>query len=128
MNGSFVRGGGAVRLHHRMRASHGMVTAEFAVTLLAVIPLVLGLVALVALGATQVRLQEAARTGARLVARGESEAAARQVVREILPGVNVFVDSGNDAVAITVRQRVGGVAALPSLTLQASAVTPVEHE
>ena len=105
-----------------------MVTAEFAVTLLAVIPLVLGLVALVALGATQVRLQEAARTGARLVARGESQVAASQRVREILPAADVSVDGGNDEVAFTVRQRVGGIAALPSFTMQARAATPVEHE
>lgn len=122
-----MRGGGAVRLRHRIRASHGMVTAEFAVTLLALIPLVLGLVALVALGATQVRLQEAARTGARLVARGESEVTAGQRVREVVPGADVSFDRGEDDVAITVRQRVGGVAALPWFTMRASARTPVEH-
>ncbi len=126
-----VRGGGAVLLHHRIRAarwagSDGMVTAEFAVGLLAVVPLVLSLVALTGIGASQVQVVEAARTGARLLARGEPESVARAQVSAILPGADVSIDRGAEGVSCEVSRRVGGQGLLPRFTLRASATTPLE--
>jgi hypothetical protein len=121
-----ARGGGAARLHHRIRAANGMVTAEFAVGLLAVVPLVLSLVALVAAGATQIQVQEAARTGARLLARGEGVATVQEQVRAVLPAAAVtVVDDGGFAV-VDVRQPMGGRGLLPGFTLHAEARTPRE--
>jgi Flp pilus assembly protein TadG len=103
-----------------------MVTAEFAVGLLAVIPLLLSLVALTGIGATQVKVVEAARTGARLMARGESELVARDQVRAIVPAADVTTERDAGRVSFVVTQRVGGQGMLPVFTLRASAVSPVE--
>jgi hypothetical protein len=126
-----VRGGGAALLHHRIRAagwtgSAGMVTAEFAVGLLAVVPLVLSLVALTGIGASQVQVVEAARTGARLLARGEPESVARAQVAVILPDAAMSIDRGSEGVSFEVSRRVGGQGMLPGFTLRASATTPLE--
>ena len=43
MRTTSLRGGGAAVPHHRIRATAGMFTAEFAVGLLAVVPLLLAL-------------------------------------------------------------------------------------
>lgn len=117
----------AITALHRVRRSDGMVTAEFAVGLLAVVPLLLSLVALTGIGATQVKLVEAARTGARLLARGEPDATAREQVRAIVPGADIAIDHAADRVSFEVRQRVGGQGVLPAFTLRASAVTPMEE-
>lgn len=122
-----MRGGGAAGLHHRIRAAGGMVTAEIAVGILAVVPLVLGLVALVAIGAAQVKAVEAARTGARLLARGESEQRVEQEVLSMSPRATVQIVRGGGQVVLEVRHEVGGFGVLPSFTLRASAATPVEH-
>lgn len=121
-----ARGGGAARLHHRIRAANGMVTAEFAVGLLAVVPLVLSLLALVVTGATQIRVQEAARTGARLLARGEGVETVQDHVRSVLPAASVTIVEDGGYAVVDVRQPVGGRGLLPTFTLHAQARTPHE--
>jgi hypothetical protein len=103
-----------------------MVTAEFAVGLLAVVPLVLSLVALTGIGASQVQVVEAARTCARLLARGEPESVARAQVTAILTGADVSIERGTEGVSCEVSRRVGGQGLLPRFTLRATATTPLE--
>ncbi|MDQ0755214.1 TadE family type IV pilus minor pilin [Arthrobacter sp. B3I4] len=98
-------------------------TAEFAVALPAVI-LVLGLLlAGSAAGLTQLRLEEAARGGARALARGEDAAAVGGIVRH-LAGDSARVAVASDAgwLSVTVSGTVhGAVAPLVPWTLTARA-------
>ena len=109
-----------------------MVTAEMAV--LAPFGVAFGLLLLwiVSLGFTQVQLVDAAREAARLVARGESTAAASDVARRQAPPgaqVRVSMDDGLVTVRVTARSRLP----LPVLrhvggrTLEASAVSADEE-
>lgn len=92
----------------------GSVVAEFAIALPAVaLVLLLGVGALAA-GAEQVRLQDAAADAARLVARGETEARARDVVADASPGATLSIQRRDGLVCVEVR-----VAALHGLALRA---------
>ena len=91
-----------------IRAERGMVTAEMAV--LAPFGLVFGLLLLwiVSLGFTQVQLVDAAREGARLVARGEAVPAASDVARRHAPpgaAVRVSKDDGLVTVQVSAKSR-----------------------
>jgi len=121
-----LRGGGAARSHHRIRASSGMVTAEFAVGLLAVVPLLLALVSVVAAGAVQVKTAEMARTAGRLLARGESPEAVRAEVASALPDARVDLVTESEHVRVQVCHVVGGVGVLPSWPICAQARVPRE--
>ena len=91
----------------------GMVTAETAVALPALV-----LVLLVALGAvnvatTQLRCADAAAVGARLAARGEPATTVRAAARAAAPGTSVTVrGAGTPTVTVVVAARVG----IPGLT------------
>lgn len=84
-----------------------MVTAELAVLAPIGLALVFLLAWIVSLGMTQVRIVDAAREGARVVARGEPVQAAEDVVRRLSPpGARVSVAAGDDetvVVEVTVR-------------------------
>ncbi len=103
-----------------------MVTAEFAVGILAVIPVVLSLVLLVAAAAVQVQVLEAARTGARMIARGDDEVAVREQVTTAVPGAEVQVSEVDDKAEVSVSRAMGGIGLLPEFTVSATARTPVE--
>lgn len=122
-----MRGGGAVLLHHRIRASSGMVTAEFAVGILAVIPVVLSLTLLVAAAAVQVQVLEAARTGARMLARGDAQDAVRAQVMGAAPGAQVQISEVDENAEVIVTRPMGGLGVLPEFTISASARTPAER-
>ncbi len=89
------------------RPERAMVTAETAVVAPVALALVFLLAWILALGMTQVRLVDAAREGARLVARGEDEDAAAAVVRRLAPaGATVTVtDEPDGTVSVAVRVR-----------------------
>ncbi|MBK6762114.1 MAG: pilus assembly protein TadE [Micrococcales bacterium] len=123
MRTSSARGGGAARLHHRIRASAGMFTAELAVGLLAVIPVVLALVGVVAAGAVQVQTTEAARTAARMLARGDDEVAVREQVVSALPGAQVRIHDEAGRLRVEVSRVVGGRGLLPRFTMRAEVRT-----
>lgn len=90
-------------------ASRGAVTAEFAVTLPAVVALLALLLAGAAAGITQLRLEEGARAGARALARGEDPAAVERTVRTLAGGTaTASVTAGGGWFTITVSDRVGG--------------------
>nr|MCU0295980.1 hypothetical protein [Candidatus Nanopelagicales bacterium] len=120
--------------HHRSRAAawvrdtDAMVTAEFAVGLLAVIPVLLGLVGLTAAGVMAVQGQEAARVGARLLARGESPVSVQAHLHSALPDAQVSIETQAGMVHVLVRQTVGGFGLVPEFAITGRAVTPAEDE
>lgn len=116
-----------------VRPERGMVTAEMAV--LAPFGVAFGLLLLwiVSLGFTQVQLVDAAREAARLVARGETVAAASGVARKHAPpgtAVHVTTDDGLVTVQVSARSQLP----LPILrhvgarTMEASAVSADEDQ
>ena len=107
----------------RSAAGRGAVTAEFAVALPAVL-LVLGLLlAGSAAGLTQLRLEEAARAGARALARGEDAAAVGGIVRQLAgESARSTVTADGIWLSVTVSGTVSGAAAsLVPWTLTAKA-------
>ena len=103
----------------------GAVTAEFAVALPAVLLLLALLLAGSAAGVTQLRLEEAARAGARALARGEDAAAVDLIVRQ-LAGASAASAVASDGgwLSVTVSGKVpGAVGSLLPWTLKARAWT-----
>jgi len=99
------------------------VTAEFAVTLPAVVLLLGLLLAGSAAGLTQLRLEEAARAGARALARGEDTASVGGIVRQ-LAGDSALAAVASEGVwlSVTVSGTVSGaVGTLVPWTLTAKA-------
>jgi hypothetical protein len=105
-----------------------MVTAELAVAIPSVV-LVLAL-CLVAVGAgvDQIRCVDAARIAGRAAARGDDPARVRALAAEAAPrAAEIAIAGVGGGVRVTVTARTGGWGGvLPSWTLTASAVTPVE--
>lgn len=91
----------------------------------------LALVWLLGLGLAQVRVIDAAREGARAIARGDDVGAATGRARDVA-GVEAHVSVGRvgDRVEVSVSRDVEGLGglldALPAVTLRASAVTVAE--
>lgn len=108
----------------------GSVTAEVAVVLPALVVLLALLLATAHVGSAQLRLEEAARAGAREVMRGESSASVQQTVQR-LAGDNATAQVGvaGDWTTIEVRARVAGpLVELMDLELRASASGRKEHD
>ncbi|WP_460772301.1 TadE family type IV pilus minor pilin [Microbacterium sp. GXF7504] len=99
----------------RRWGDRGSVTAEFAVTLPAVLLVVVLGVGALAAGARQVRLQDAAADAARLLARGEDPARADGVLQTAVPGAAIATDRPGDLVCVTATAGAG----IPGLTLRA---------
>ncbi|MEV7133856.1 TadE family type IV pilus minor pilin [Arthrobacter sp. NPDC093128] len=102
----------------------GAVTAEFAVALPAVLLLLALLLAGSAAGITQLRLEEAARAGARALARGEDAGAVDGIVRQ-LAGASASSSIVADGawLSVTVSGRVSGpVGSMVPWTLSARAM------
>lgn len=113
------------RTGRRGESCRGAVTAEFAVALPAVLLLLALLLAGSAAGVTQLRLEEAARAGARALARGEDAAGVEVIVRR-LAGASAAsaVASDGEWLSVTVSARVpGAVGSLLPWTLSARAWT-----
>lgn len=90
------------------RCQRGSATAEFAITLPAVV-FVLGLVlGAAALGIVQLRLEEGARLGARAAARGESAETVTRIVQEIEPDAAVTVSAAGEFTRVEVSRRAPG--------------------
>lgn len=89
-----------------MRRERGMVTAELMTVAPFGVALSFLLLWVVSLGLTQVRLADASRESARLLARGETQSRAEAVARQYAPGrATVTVRSSDGAVTVTVRAR-----------------------
>lgn len=85
------------------RSDAGMVTAELAVAIPALVAVVVALAWMLSLGAGQAMVHQAAREGARAAARGESTAEVRRIVGEALPGAQAQVGGSAEMVVVTVR-------------------------
>lgn len=93
----------------RQATERGAVTAEFAVTLPAVLLLLAMLLAGAAAGVTQLRLEEGARAGARALARGDDSAAVERIVRTLSgTSASAAVAADGEWLSVTVTDRVGG--------------------
>ena len=109
----------------------GAVTAEAAMVLPVLVAATLGLVWLLALATTQVRVTDAAREVARAAARDESPAAASALGARVAPaGARIDVHSRGATVEVRVEADVAGPGGLfrflPSVTVDAEAVAARE--
>ncbi len=75
----------------RGSADRGMVTAELAVAMLGLVVVLAILLFGIGIAATHVRVQEAARVGARAAARGELDADIRRAAAAVSPGSTVYI-------------------------------------
>ncbi|MFT4187046.1 MAG: TadE family type IV pilus minor pilin [Aeromicrobium sp.] len=88
------------------RDEDGMATAELAVVAPFGVTLLVLALWLVSLGYHQIRLTDAAREAARVVARGDDPGAAEQLARELSPdGAEVEIDQEGGLVTVTVSAR-----------------------
>lgn len=86
-----------------MRRERGMVTAELATIAPLAVAFAFLLLWIVSLGLTQVRVADASREAARMIARGESAASATAVARRQSPeGASVRVRTRDGLVEVTV--------------------------
>ncbi len=111
----------------RSHREHGAATAELAVALPALVLVLSVALAAVDLGLAQVRCVDAARVGARLLARGEPNRAALDEVRAAAPdGARVSVTAEQGAVTVVVTAQVPALlrplGGLPPPTASARAV------
>ena len=115
----------------RDRDESGAATAELAMALPLLVAVTVGLVWLLAVGAAQLRVVDAAREAARVAARGDStEAAVSQGLQVAPEGSRVTVAVAGDRVRAAAVGRVAGPGGLfdflPAVTVHAEAVAAVE--
>lgn len=114
------------------RRERGAVTAELALGLPLLLAVTIGLVWLLAVGAGQVRVVDAAREGARSLARGDPQVMAFDRARTVAgEGSRVSATTGGDGdVIVTVTRQVSGPGGLfgflPGVDLVAEAVAASE--
>lgn len=115
-------------MRKRRISEQGSVTAELAVTLPALTAILALLLVGAVVGVTQLRLEEAARAGARAAARGETSATVVSTARRIAgPSAEVDISLGAQWSRVQVTARVEGpLAGLVSWPLVAEAVTKRE--
>lgn len=118
----------------RARGSgRGSVTAETAVVLPVLVAVVLGLVWVISLGVTHLRVVDAARETARALARDEQRSAAIELGTRVAPeGARVSVREQGSTVVVTVASDVDGPGGLfrflPSVVVDAEAVAAKEAQ
>ena len=108
----------------RGQADRGSVTAELAVGLPAVVLLLLAVLGTSAAGVVQQRCAEAARTGARLAALGEDDAAVGAASRRVAgdaASVGVTRDEGWVTVSVAASLTVAGIGSAVTLTGRSAA-------
>jgi hypothetical protein len=110
----------------------GSVTAETAMVLPALVAVALGLAWLLALGATQVRVVDAAREVARAAARDDGSVSAVDLGHRVAPrGSTISVRRDDGQVVAHVRSRVRGpgglLGFLPAVHVEADAVAASEQ-
>jgi Flp pilus assembly protein TadG len=113
------------------RDDRGAVTAETAMVLPLLVAATLGLVWMLSLAVTQVRVTDAAREVARAIAREESRAAALALGRRVAPdGAAFSLRQDGRTVIVHVQADVAGIGGLlgfvPALSVDAEAVSAQE--
>lgn len=116
----------------RARQERGAATAELALGIPLLVALTAGLVWMLAVGAAQVRVVDASREAARVVARGDDVAAAEAVALRIAPeAAEVRIHVGAAEVVVTTSARVSGpgglLGSLPGVTVESQSVAVVEQ-
>jgi Flp pilus assembly protein TadG len=111
----------------------GAVTAELAMALPLLVAVTAGLVWLLTVGFAQVRMVDAARETARAIARGDDQADAFAVGRQVAPeGVSLTVSESDGLVTVRAIGRAGppgrALAWVPEVELVAEAVALVEED
>lgn len=89
-----------------MKRERGMVTAELATIAPFAVAFAFLLLWVVSLGLTQIRIADASREAARMIARGEAVQDAKDVARDHAPAdAEVVVDTESGTVTVTVTAR-----------------------
>jgi hypothetical protein len=114
-----------------MRRDRGMVTAELATIAPFAVAFAFLLLWIVSLGLTQIRVTDASREAARMIARGEAVQDAKEVARKQAPPdakVSVHTESGIVTVTVKARSRmpVPYFSSVGSRTMAADAVAAEE--
>jgi hypothetical protein len=107
----------------------GMVTAELAVGLFAVVLIMAMMIFAIAVVTTQLKSQEAARAGARAAARGDADDAVISSAQRVLAGASVQIYR-DDLVRVQVTSVVSlpfGALRIPAFTTQANSVAEAEE-
>lgn len=109
----------------------GMVTAETAISLTALVVVLLAMLWVVTLVGWQARCLDAARDAARALARGESAASSRsEASRSAPPGAQIQIDVVGDLAIATVGLQARPpwpiLSALPAVSLEGKAVVVIE--
>lgn len=114
------------------RGERGAVTAETAMAMPILAALTVGLVWVLAVAGAQLRTVDAAREGARALARGESEATAHELAAAVAPeGAKVRLSRGDGRVTVTVSAQLagpGGVFRTSGTQVSSTAVAALEPE
>ncbi|WP_244931076.1 TadE family type IV pilus minor pilin [Nocardioides sp. W7] len=115
------------------RTDRGAATAELAMVLPILVAVTIGLVWLLAVGAAQVRVVDAARESARAAARGEADGDAVARGQQVAPaGATVTLSRSGDRVRAVASGEVRGPGGLfgflPGVTVRAAAVAAAEGE
>lgn len=115
-----------------MRRERGMVTAETATIAPFVMVVVLLLLWVVSLGITQVRLVDASREAARVLARGESVESVEALARRLAPpGATVELTEDDGTLVVTVTASAGlpvpALGHVGAVDLEATAVAAREE-
>lgn len=125
-----MRSGRARRGRTDRSDQRGAVTAETVLVLPLLASVTLAMVWLLTVGIAQVRVTDAAREAARALARGESTAAAEELVGRVAPGGRMSASRDGDRVVVTVTESrdppFGLALELPGFTTEARAVALVE--
>lgn len=114
----------------RWPADHGMVTLEVALALPLIVVAVVAGAVLLAAGATQARLTDAARATARELARGDSAGDALAAGRHVAPDAEVSIVRVGPVIEVAASQQIRGpgpVLGALSRTMTASVVTSAEE-
>ena len=116
-------------MSRRPQRDGGMVTAELAVAIPAVVLVLVACLAGLGAAVDQVRCVDAARLGSRAAARGDSPERVTELARAgAPPAAAVTLSRQGDLAVVTVQVRTGGWGGvLPAWTVSATARTPVEQ-
>ena len=109
-----------MRSPSRGRSERGSITAEFAAVLPAVILVLAGCLSCVQVAGQQLRLQDAAADAARVVARGEGQAAAAALAARLVPEASLSQSSDGDLVCVRLAAPSAPFGILLGITLGAS--------
>lgn len=114
-----------------LRSDRGTVTAEAAIVLPLIACFVLGMVWLISLGMTQIRVIDASRDAARALARGDDRVVAEELARGSLPSsADVDIEATETRVAVRVAVHAEPprwlLVPLPAVTVDARSVAQLE--